>query len=124
MKYVTKQFEAKSWQAFVNYALTHCPDVLKVLRDRRGRPVYSELTKTHFIPASEALRISVWEISWPTRVKTVFLRLGIQTLGDLVTKSKKDLRVQNFGQKSMQAVMDVLDRYGLTLRVPVDSKES
>ena len=65
MKYVTKQFEARSWQAFIDYAFTHCPDVLLVLRDRKGRQLYTELAKTRLLPAREALTISVWQIPWP-----------------------------------------------------------
>ena len=123
MKYVTKQFEARSWQAFVDYAFTHCPDVLLVLRDRKGRQLYTELAKGRLLPAKEALSISVWEVPWPTRVDVGLRCLGIQTLGDLVTKSKADLlRCSNFGYKSLQAVIDVLGRYGLSLRLSLNDK--
>ena len=123
MKYVTKQFEAKSWQTFVDYAFTHCPDVLLVLRDRKGRQLYTELAKARLLPAKESLSISICEVPWPTRVEIGLRCLGIQTLGDLVSKSKADLlRCRNFGHKSLQAVTDVLDRYGLSLRLSIKDK--
>ena len=123
MKYVTKQFEARSWQAFVDYAFTHCHDVLLVLRDRQGRQLYTELAKGRLLPAKEALSISIWEIPWPVRVEVDLRCLGVQTLGDLVTKSKTDLlRCRNFGHKSLQAVIDVLDRYGLSLRLSLNDE--
>ena len=117
MKYVTKQFEARSWQAFIGYAFTHCPDVLQVLRDRKGRQLYTELAKARLVPAREALSISIREIPWPVRVENGLYSLGVQTLGDLATKSKADLlKLKNFGQTSLQAVIDVLHRYSLSLR--------
>ena len=123
MKYVTKQFEARSWQAFIGYAFTHCPDVLLVLRDRKGRQLYTELAKTRLLPTREVLTISVWQIPWPVRVEQALRRLGVQTLGDLVTKSKSDLLGgRNFGQDSLQAVIDVLDRYGLSLKLSTNDK--
>ncbi len=118
MKYVTKQFEAKSWQTFVTRVLRDCPKALLILRDRKGRQPYTYLVRP-FLPAKEPMTISVHDISWPTRVRNGLERLDIQTLGDLVAKSGNDLlRLGNFGERSLQAVIDVLHQHGLSIRLP------
>ena len=123
MKYVTKQFEAESWQRFVTRVLRHCPKALLILRDRKGRQPYADMIRP-FLPAKEPMTISVHDISWPTRVENGLDRLGIQILGDLVTKSRDDLLgLGNFGERSVQAVIDELHRHGLSLRLPEDDKD-
>ena len=116
MKYVTKQFEVRSWQRFINYVLRRSPDALLILRDRKGRQPYTGMVRD-FLPVKGPMTISVHEISLPTRARTAFDCLGIQTLGDLIAKSRNDLLgLQNFGELSLQAVTEVLRDYGLSLR--------
>ena len=123
MKYVTKQFEARSWQRFINYVLRRSSDALLILRDRKGEQPYTDLVR-EFLPAKAPMTTLVREISWPTRVEHGLERFGIQTLGDLVAKSKNDLlELGNFGERSLQVVTEVLRDYGLSLRVPEGDKD-
>jgi DNA-directed RNA polymerase subunit alpha len=44
-------------------------------------------------------------------------RVGIETIGDLVTKSESELAaIPNFGKKSIEEVKETLAQHGLTLR--------
>jgi len=44
-------------------------------------------------------------------------RVGIETIGDLVTKSENELAaIPNFGKKSIEEVKETLATHGLTLR--------
>ena len=121
MKYTTRQFENRSWKSFIDYILRYCPEALLILRDRKGGNPYRD-SVTNFLPAKEPMTISVHEIFLPTRARHGLDRLGIKTLGDLVTKSSNDLLgLRNFGKRSLQAVVNVLHQHGLSLGPEKDS---
>jgi len=52
--------------------------------------------------------------AWPYRC---LKRAGIQTVGDLVSKTEGELNaIRNFGEKSMDEVIEALRARGLSLR--------
>lgn len=51
------------------------------------------------------------------RPRNLMTRAGITTLGELTLKTETELHaITNFGQKSVDEVIEVLDQYGLRLR--------
>jgi DNA-directed RNA polymerase subunit alpha len=64
------------------------------------------------------MAISVADIEFSVRSKKCLQRLGVQTLGDLTTRTEAELlAVKNFGQTSLQEIKNKLAEYGLGLRV-------
>jgi DNA-directed RNA polymerase subunit alpha len=72
-------------------------------------------------PVSEeqaaVLNKPVTDLNLSVRARKCMNRLGINTLGDLVSRSSDELlESKNFGQTSLQEVKDKLQQYGLRLR--------
>ena len=58
----------------------------------------------------------VEQLSLSVRTMNCLRRGGIATVGELASKTEKDLMaLRNFGQKSMQEINDRLEGLGLTL---------
>ena len=65
---------------------------------------------------AQVLGQPVAEISFSPRVRTALQKLGVNTLGDLVTKSEEDfLGIQNFGRTSLRELKEFLSSKGLSL---------
>ena len=61
--------------------------------------------------------ILIEELELGVRSYNCLKRAGIQTVGDLVRKSESELNaIPNFGQKSIEEVIETLDSRGLSLR--------
>ena len=59
----------------------------------------------------------VSDLNLSVRARKCMNRLGINTLGDLISRSSDELlEAKNFGQTSLQEVKDKLTQYGLRLR--------
>ena len=57
------------------------------------------------------------ELELGVRSYNCLKRVGIETIGDLVTKSENELAaIPNFGKKSIEEVKETLQQHGLTLR--------
>jgi DNA-directed RNA polymerase subunit alpha len=57
------------------------------------------------------------ELDIGVRAYNCLKRAGIQTIGDLVTRSRSELNaIPNFGQRSTEEVVDALSQLGLSLR--------
>jgi DNA-directed RNA polymerase subunit alpha len=57
------------------------------------------------------------ELELGVRSYNCLKRVGIETIGDLVTKTENELAaIPNFGKKSIEEVKDTLQQHGLTLR--------
>jgi DNA-directed RNA polymerase subunit alpha len=57
------------------------------------------------------------ELELGVRSYNCLKRVGIETIGDLVTKSESELAaIPNFGKKSIEEVKDTLQQHGLNLR--------
>jgi DNA-directed RNA polymerase subunit alpha len=57
------------------------------------------------------------ELELGVRSYNCLKRVGIETIGDLVTKSENELgAIPNFGKKSIEEVKETLASHGLTLR--------
>ena len=57
------------------------------------------------------------ELELGVRSYNCLKRVGIETIGDLVTKSENELAaIPNFGKKSIEEVKETLSAHGLTLR--------
>jgi DNA-directed RNA polymerase subunit alpha len=57
------------------------------------------------------------ELELGVRSYNCLKRVGIETIGDLVTKSESELAaIPNFGKKSIEEVKETLQQHGLTLR--------
>lgn len=67
--------------------------------------------------AEGILATPVSEIEFSVRSKKCLQRLGVQTLGDLITRTEAELlAVKNFGQTSLQEIKNKLTEYNLGLR--------
>ena len=61
--------------------------------------------------------ILIEELELGVRSYNCLKRAGIQTVGDLVSKSEGELAaIPNFGKKSIDEVIETLSQRGLTLR--------
>lgn len=61
--------------------------------------------------------VPIDELGLPTRCMTILERWGVETIGDLVTNSRKELLDRpNFGRKSLEDVERALASRGLSLR--------
>src|SRR6185436_1054575 len=68
-------------------------------------------------PASGMDEILIEELELGVRSYNCLKRAGIQTVGDLVSKSEGELAaIPNFGKKSIDEVIETLSQRGLTLR--------
>ena len=68
-------------------------------------------------PASGMDEILIEELELGVRSYNCLKRAGIQTVGDLVTKSEGELAaIPNFGKKSIDEVVETLQARGLDLR--------
>jgi DNA-directed RNA polymerase subunit alpha len=68
-------------------------------------------------PASGMDDILIEELELGVRSYNCLKRAGIQTVGDLVSKSENELAaIPNFGRKSIDEVVETLQARGLDLR--------
>jgi DNA-directed RNA polymerase subunit alpha len=68
-------------------------------------------------PASEGDDRLIEELDVGVRAYNCLKRAGIQTIGDLVTRSESELNaIPNFGKRSTEEVIDSLNALGLSLR--------
>lgn len=68
-------------------------------------------------PADATLELSVGELNLSVRPRKCLKKFGVNTLGELVQLSAKDmLECQNFGITSLKEVREKLAEYGLKLR--------
>jgi DNA-directed RNA polymerase subunit alpha len=76
------------------------------------------LPDTVAAPGGDGLdEILIEELELGVRSYNCLKRAGVQTVGDLVRKSESELNaIPNFGQKSIEEVIETLDSRGLSLR--------
>ena len=77
------------------------------------------------IPAAEVLERPIDSLNLNVKTFRALKRNGIETIGDLTKLSKNDLaRIRNFGVKSVDEVVSVLDSLGLSCREDgIDTKD-
>ncbi len=72
---------------------------------------------TAAMPVDETSEISIDDLGFTERPRNCLKRVQINTLNDLLTWSRDDLlAINNFGDKSLEEVIAVLDERGLSLR--------
>ena len=72
-------------------------------------------------PGGEMANILIEELELGVRSYNCLKRVGVETIGDLISKSEDDLSaIPNFGKKSIEEVKENLARHGLALRVRQD----
>jgi DNA-directed RNA polymerase subunit alpha len=68
-------------------------------------------------PGGEMANILIEELELGVRSYNCLKRVGVETIGDLISKSEDDLSaIPNFGKKSIEEVKENLARHGLGLR--------
>ena len=68
-------------------------------------------------PGGEMANILIEELELGVRSYNCLKRVGVETIGDLISKSEDDLAaIPNFGKKSVEEVKENLARHGLALR--------
>jgi len=68
-------------------------------------------------PGGEMANILIEELELGVRSSNCLKRVGVETIGDLISKSEDDLSaIPNFGKKSVEEVKENLARHGLALR--------
>ncbi len=68
-------------------------------------------------PGGEMANILIEELELGVRSYNCLKRVGVETIGDLISKSEDDLAaIPNFGRKSVEEVKENLARHGLALR--------
>ncbi|MFM8829205.1 MAG: DNA-directed RNA polymerase subunit alpha [Actinomycetota bacterium] len=68
-------------------------------------------------PGGEMANILIEELELGVRSYNCLKRVGVETIGDLISKSEDDLSaIPNFGKKSIEEVKENLARHGLALR--------
>ncbi|MDA3005709.1 MAG: DNA-directed RNA polymerase subunit alpha [Actinomycetota bacterium] len=68
-------------------------------------------------PGGEMANILIEELELGVRSYNCLKRVGVETIGDLISKSEDDLSaIPNFGKKSVEEVKENLARHGLGLR--------
>jgi len=68
-------------------------------------------------PGGEMAGILIEELELGVRSYNCLKRVGVETIGDLISKSEDDLAaIPNFGKKSVEEVKENLARHGLALR--------
>ena len=71
----------------------------------------------HFTAANGLDEILIEELELGVRSYNCLKRAGVQTVGDLVRKSRAELNaIPNFGQKSIEEVIETLHSRGLDLQ--------
>jgi DNA-directed RNA polymerase subunit alpha len=61
--------------------------------------------------------ILIEELDLGVRSYNCLKRVGVETVGDLIAKSEAELAaIPNFGKKSIEEVIEALERNGLALR--------
>jgi DNA-directed RNA polymerase subunit alpha len=61
--------------------------------------------------------VPIEELELGVRSYNCLKRVGIETIGDLVSKTETELAaIPNFGKKSIEEVQETLAAHGLTLR--------
>jgi DNA-directed RNA polymerase subunit alpha len=70
------------------------------------------------VPSAHGMEnFPIEELELGVRSYNCLKRVGIETIGDLVTKSETELAaIPNFGKKSIEEVRETLDAHGLSLR--------
>jgi DNA-directed RNA polymerase subunit alpha len=94
-------------------------DRVEELTAREPAAVLGEaLPDTVAAPGGDGLdEILIEELELGVRSYNCLKRAGVQTVGDLVRKSESELNaIPNFGQKSIEEVIETLDSRGLSLR--------
>ena len=87
---------------------------MKIVRLRKAerRPVPAEAPQAHGME-----NFPIEELELGVRSYNCLKRVGIETIGDLVTKSENELAaIPNFGKKSIEEVKETLQTHGLSLR--------
>ena len=81
---------------------------------------HNPLTLTEVAPTASAspdLDLAIEEPDLSERPRNCLKRAQVNTVGELLTKSEDDLlAITNFGQKSLDEVIEKLDERGLSLR--------
>ena len=68
-------------------------------------------------PTSPDLDLAIEELDLSERPRNCLKRAQVNTVGELLQKSEDDLlAITNFGQKSLDEVIEKLDERGLSLR--------
>lgn len=68
-------------------------------------------------PGGEMANILIEELELGVRSYNCLKRVGVETIGDLISKTEDDLSaIPNFGKKSIEEVKENLARHGLSLR--------
>jgi len=68
-------------------------------------------------PGGEMANILIEELELGVRSYNCLKRVGVETIGDLISKTEDDLSaIPNFGKKSIEEVKENLARHGLGLR--------
>jgi DNA-directed RNA polymerase subunit alpha len=88
------------------------------LTAREPTVIGDALPETVAAPGGDGLdEILIEELELGVRSYNCLKRAGVQTVGDLVRKSESELNaIPNFGQKSIEEVIETLDSRGLALR--------
>ena len=82
-----------------------------------GSPASRPRPKPAVAAGEGVLATPVAEIEFSVRSKKCLQRLGVQSLGDLITRTEAELlAVKNFGQTSLQEIKNKLAEYNLGLR--------
>ena len=83
----------------------------------RSEPVAAPVAAPQAAPVNETELLPIEAVEFSVRSRKAFQRLGIQTLGELASRSEPELMsIKNFGQTSLTEVKQKLRRYGLSLR--------
>jgi DNA-directed RNA polymerase subunit alpha len=93
-------------------------DRVEELTAREPAVIGDALPETVAAPGGDGLdEILIEELELGVRSYNCLKRAGVQTVGDLVRKSESELNaIPNFGQKSIEEVIETLDSRGLALR--------
>jgi DNA-directed RNA polymerase subunit alpha len=93
-------------------------DRVEELTTREPAVIGDVLPDTVPAPGGDGLdEILIEELELGVRSYNCLKRAGVQTVGDLVRKSESELNaIPNFGQKSIEEVIETLDTRGLGLR--------
>jgi hypothetical protein len=71
------------------------------------------------------LNFRIEELEFGVRTHNCLKRVGIETIGDLVTKSEEELKeIPNFGKKCVEEVLETLDNHHLSLRKEGDEQDA
>jgi DNA-directed RNA polymerase subunit alpha len=98
----------------VEYALEECADLMVYLENVKERLSESR----NGSPKTDArLKIRMEELDFSLRPYNCLKRAGINTVEDLLSKTREDLRnVRNLGPRSIVEIEHVLSKYNLKLR--------